>query len=545
MNYIKDINSFITEAISMKMYKENLPKELWYDKSDGYKNWDNLFGKGVNRISIPLKNNSLSIPDSTPLMEEINEVFIPLGYKINSFSDYLNNKVYKIGDTKNPMKIGGLLNKVDIELFKRYDTSIERKEWKDKINNSDKDLKVVISRHPYDLLGMSSGRDWRLSSCMRLGTKDDKVYKDILCGVDDGDREDDFTADKKNSYYGWDESSGRFSSDIKKDILEGVLVAYVVKTKDNNINKPISRLLIKPYVNEKNSQDIIWVSADKLYGQSIEGFQYSVDEWLGSWQGDDFGGLYRIKGGLYPDKKETIYISKDGTIDIEAFMRRFIRKGEWKLNENGEVDVKGDFSIYGGTFTEIPVKFGKVTGYFDCGENNLTSLKNAPSFVGGSFNCSYNKKLTDLKFAPISIGGGFSAFSCGLTSLKGFPKIVKGGTISISYNQLTSFGDYLPKKIKGSFFCDNNKLTSLVGSPRLGVTWFQCDNNNLTSLVGSPPKIVSSFICSVNNLTTLEGIPKSIGGDFVCRNQRNGIQFEEKVIRRMSKIGKEVGNWDM
>jgi hypothetical protein len=494
MKHIKPISEFLSEAISMKMYKENLPKELWYKKSDGYKKWDGVFGVGVNRISIPLKNNSLSIPKSTPLMEEVNSIFIPLGYKINSFSDYLNNKVYKIGDTKNPMKIGGLLSKSNPTLFKKYDTSIERKEWKDKINNSDKDLKIVISRHPYDLLGMSSGRDWKDSSCMRLGTSNDKVYK--LLG------------------FGEEESTGQYKDKIKKDIEYGVLVAYVVKADDNNINSPLSRLLIKPYDNEKNPKDILWVSADKFYGQSIKGFKSSVDEWLGSWQGDVSMGLYCIKDDLYPDGKGSVKITKPiskwNDKDREDFLNK-VCVGEWKLNSNGEVDVKLSVNMNDMNLTEIPVKFGKVTGYFDCGGNKLTSLEFAPTSVVGSFYCRHNE-LTSLEFAPTSVGGYFYCSS----------------------NQLTSL-EFAPTTVRGGFYCNNNQLTSLEFAPTNVGGWFECSSNELTSLEFAPTSVGEYFVCSRNQLTSLEFAPTSVGDGFVCYNQKNGHKFTEEDVRAVCK----------
>jgi hypothetical protein len=67
----------------------------------------------------------------------------------------------------------------------------------------------------------------------------------------------------------------------------------------------------------------------------------------------------------------------------------------WKLNSKGEVDVDGaviipDFYISG----EIPVKFGEVTGCFNCSNNNLTTLKNFPEYIG---DCIYlqGNNLTD------------------------------------------------------------------------------------------------------------------------------------------------------
>ena len=69
--------------------------------------------------------------------------------------------------------------------------------------------------------------------------------------------------------------------------------------------------------------------------------------------------------------------------------------GTWKLNSNGEVDVKGWVGMQGMNLTEIPVKFGSVWGDFNCSKNHLTTLKNAPkSIVGGRFYCS-NNQLTN------------------------------------------------------------------------------------------------------------------------------------------------------
>src|SRR5690606_39759878 len=35
-------------------------------------------------------------------------------------------------------------------------------------NSKDSKINVVISCHPYDIIGMSTGRDWDRQSCMRL-----------------------------------------------------------------------------------------------------------------------------------------------------------------------------------------------------------------------------------------------------------------------------------------------------------------------------------------------------------------------------------------
>jgi hypothetical protein len=501
MKHIKDINEFLSEAISMKMYKENIPRDYKYDKSEGYKKWDKLFGVSVNRITIPLKSNSLDIPTSTPFMEEINEIFIPLGYKINSFEDYLNNKVYKIGDTKNPMKIGSLLRKgEDKYIFYRFDSSTERKEWKEKINNFDKDLKIIISRHPYDLLGMSSGRGWRLSSCMRIGSRRDKVYVDILASM--GHKIEDDTKLGDEDYEGYTdndvESDGLNSGYISKDIEQGTLVAYVVKSDDDNINKPLSRILIKPYFNEKNPTDIVWISADKLYGQSIEGFKSSVDEWLGSWQGEKYG-FYCIKDGMYDDGKRKVILTKPISEWTEDDKLEFLDKvcfgrHRWTLNDKGEIDVVGNVYMDTMNLTEIPVKFGRINGDFNCSNNKLTTLKNCPNIVKGSFSC-YVNKLINLNYAPF--------------------------------------------EVDSMFLCQHNKLTSLVGSPN--IVWiFDCSGNDLTSLEGSPTIIDGDFNCKDNMLVSLEGIPKVIKRNFNGIFQGNGVILNSTEIKKLSQVGGSV-----
>ena len=98
------------------------------------------------------------------------------------------------------------------------------------------------------------------------------------------------------------------------------------------------------------------------------------------------------------------------------------------------VNVTGDVSISGLNLTEIPIKFGKVGGNFDCSHNKLKNLKNAPKKVGRGFRCEFNQ----------------------LTSLKGSPKIV-GEEFCCSYNQLTTL-DTAPNKVGGWFDCCENKV---------------------------------------------------------------------------------------
>jgi len=189
--------------------------------------------------------------------------------------------------------------------------------------------------------------------------------------------------------------------------------------------------------------------------------------------------------------------------------------GTWTYNPaTGLVDVKGYFDYSSkGAKTLRGVKFGKVSGHFDCGNNQLTSLAGAPQEVGGGFDCS-NNILTSLKGAPQKVGGYFSCSNNKLTSLKGAPKKV-GRDFYCGGNSLTSLKG-APQKVGGWFDCSSNKLTSLAGAPQK-VIRFYCRNNKLTSLEGGPKKVVRDFDCRENELTSLKGGPQEVGRNFDCR----------------------------
>ena len=140
------------------------------------------------------------------------------------------------------------------------------------------------------------------------------------------------------------------------------------------------------------------------------------------------------------------------------FLNRYV-KGKWKLNDEGVVDVDGDFNCSSKGISDFKgIKFGKINGDFNCSYNNLTSLEGCPKEVGGHFYCHYNN----------------------LTSLEGAPKEVVGDFIC-SYNNLTSLED-CPERVNEDFICHNNKLTSLEGAPKeIGDDFILEDNEGVSS----------------------------------------------------------------
>ena len=78
----------------------------------------------------------------------------------------------------------------------------------------------------------------------------------------------------------------------------------------------------------------------------------------------------------------------------------------YTINDDGSIDVNGSVDLSSKGLTELPLVFNKVTGYFGCGYNKLTTLKGSPRWIGGSFSCSYNN-LTSLEFGPDYVGSNF------------------------------------------------------------------------------------------------------------------------------------------
>jgi hypothetical protein len=188
---------------------------------------------------------------------------------------------------------------------------------------------------------------------------------------------------------------------------------------------------------------------------------------------------------------------------IESICKKF-GITNWTQNSDGLINVDGDVYLRDKGLTKLPLNFGRVTGHFNCYQNNLTTLKGAPKEVGGDFWCCRNNQLTTLEGGPSRVGGDFWCNNNQLTTLEGGPK-----------------------EVGGNFNCSVNELTTLKGAPiRVGGN-FDCHKNNLTSLEGAPENIDYYFNCKFNDLISLEGLP------IVDDDQ---LYFEENPIWEVYKL---------
>ena len=145
--------------------------------------------------------------------------------------------------------------------------------------------------------------------------------------------------------------------------------------------------------------------------------------------------------------------------EIEEICRKYKIKN-YTINEDGSIDVDGNVDLEDKGLTELPLNFNKVSGYFDCNYNKLTTLKGSPKYVGYNFFCGYNE-LTSLKYSPEKVGGDFS---CG------------------SNIDLTSL-EYSPKEVGNWFYCNDTEITDLCGiSDNIGELLY-CSNTPISSII--------------------------------------------------------------
>lgn len=110
------------------------------------------------------------------------------------------------------------------------------------------------------------------------------------------------------------------------------------------------------------------------------------------------------------------------------------------IHDDLSVSVNGDVELSHGEWTELPIKFKEVTGYFNCSHHELTTLENCPKKVGKYFSCSYNY-LTDLKGCPEYVGGDFYCTSNKITTLE-FSPIEVGDAFICAYNDIYNFDKF-------------------------------------------------------------------------------------------------------
>lgn len=298
----------LQEAISLKNVKK---KKLSKKYSGAYtQRLNEIFGD-KNRVFLDLDIDYSNVQHE--LMRKIRDVLEKENYTVRSMKSYIDGLAYKykydddgkyVVDTKNPVKIGKLLQKYEpdgeIEVTSRVNGKKTTKkipgkpllhEFKnDPIRAANGKFAVVISRHPYDLAGASTDRSW--TSCMDLG------FERI-----------NYPKSRKNE--------GTYRKYVSRDIEEGSLIAYVVPVNElykgpngetkTKLEKPLSRITIKPH--SSNKGDVYSIGA--MYGNKYPEFEKIVEEWISKNLNN------KLTGGESIYRNRNLYSDNDRGVDFE------------------------------------------------------------------------------------------------------------------------------------------------------------------------------------------------------------------------------------
>lgn len=93
-------------------------------------------------------------------------------------------------------------------------------------------------------------------------------------------------------------------------------------------------------------------------------------------------------------------------IIAEQYLREWsYPQDTWKWHKDGSVSVNDRITVKNYPYPKLPVKFRKVTLWFDCQYNQLETLEGCPEHTQ-LFICS-NNQLKSLKFAPRKVSNSF------------------------------------------------------------------------------------------------------------------------------------------
>lgn len=310
-NLIKDSNQYkeIKEKVDYKVaepYLKTDRNEITTERINqifsALKSEPNFINQSKNgdRLYFDLIKTS----ENNPTYDSIKDILQGTDYELNNVEEYkkgyLTDKKYnrKVKIPATLQLIGKKSGKDLSNIINQYNTDPIRTGTKTK-----SDYLIVISKHKYDLAGMTTGREWEGKSCMKLVT-------------------------------------GLYSKKVFCDIKEGTIVAYVINLNDVTVKNPLNlenpsgRLLIKPYISEENEKDVYY-HAGKVYGDNVNDFKGVIEKMLDNIQKELFG-IYLFHEDLYNDYDPKVIT---------------------KLNNDNIVDV-GDFGEYGGNIALAKLKDG-------------------------------------------------------------------------------------------------------------------------------------------------------------------------------------------
>lgn len=197
---------------------------------------------------------------------------------------------------------------------------------------SHSDLHVVVSNHPHDVAGMSTGRSWE--SCMTMDTGSNRDY-------------------------------------LKHDIKAGTHVAYLTHKDDHEAKNPLARLALKPYTSKDGSHSVLRPETT-MYGTGNDAFSNTVrkfsedhfplkektsykphkdlyDDTAHAATTGNMRKLYTHTSTIIKNSKETLdHFAKHGDVDeAQAVVHAGTQEHRDQLADHSNPHVRGAVADYG------------------------------------------------------------------------------------------------------------------------------------------------------------------------------------------------------
>jgi len=196
----------------------------------------------------------------------------------------MKNKVFDTNKDKE-VKLTKILNKIKNDkeatvalrksaakhLTRYYDSFLINK---DKVDTNN--MMMVLTRHPYDTLGKSTGRKW--VSCKTM------------------------------------KPSGKISGSLAGEICEGALQIYLTHEGDKNLQNPVARVTAYPF---KNDNKVVLRVTGDVYGLPVPTFKKQAENWIKK--------LFAIKKDIEYTIPKTIRDDADQRMHQKVAKKQFLK----------------------------------------------------------------------------------------------------------------------------------------------------------------------------------------------------------------------------
>lgn len=346
--------------------------------------------------------------------------------------------------------------KID-DILKLYDSIPEVQRARE---NKTKTYYIVFSKHSYDIAGMSTNRGW--TSCMNLYSGINKRY-------------------------------------LQYDVENGTIVAYLVANNDLNIERPIARVSIKPFVNTKDEQDVLYEPEEKVYGSPPHTFLETVNKIMNEVQPGKVG-RFKMLDTLYCDSKRNL--TKYSTANIEQAVANLIRRKQVATTTDEVYYILDNYATYSDRGVTL-----------DFSDTDRLYVDAPYAEVWFKSNEQENKEFT---YCPIQFKRIYFLRFNGLTSFDNFPE--QCNTLVLSEPKISDF---------------TGCPTDIQKLNLLGV-----DIESFTGLKSLQVLEINESRDQISNIKSFNGLPRNIT-EIKC-NSRVTIDLElQELIQQLKPLNLE------